>query len=202
MTPEAAWEAARAGAFQPLDGPRVHLGYTSTDHWFAIEIQGDRVPEEFVLEVCNPRLGEVTLFSPDGSGAFHARAAGARSPFWSREIHALAPAFRMAKPQDGPTRHLIRVRNQGSMRFDLRLRISQAENGTKRGLRRRNCHRRGTARPGPDQSCVPRTCASRATLDRAVPPRVPPSTDDRDRYREHVSMARRQPLGAQCNGAQ
>lgn len=119
MTPEAAWEAA--GAFQPLDGPRVHLGYTSTDHWFAIEIQGDRVPEEFVLEVCNPRLGEVTLFSPDGSGGFHARAAGVRSPFWSREIHALAPAFRMAKPQDGPTRHLIRVRNQGSMRFDLRL---------------------------------------------------------------------------------
>lgn len=110
-----------AGRFSPLNSESVQLGYSRIDHWFRVGIDLGELNEWMTLEIDNPRLGDVTLFAPTPDGKYRSASAGVRRPFWERNTSGLSPAFpfRIAKNQQST--FYFRVKNFGSLRFDLRL---------------------------------------------------------------------------------
>ena len=110
-----------AGEFLPLSDTKVHLGFTKSPHWFKIVLDGRAGAGARVLELSNPRLGEVALYVPDGNGGYRESVAGVRAPFWERAIPSLAPAFPITLQADQDLTVYVRVRNAGSLRFELRL---------------------------------------------------------------------------------
>ena len=110
-----------AGLFQPIQGNQVRLGYSRTDHWFRVDINGGNSSEWMALELLNPRLGEVTLYAPTSHGNYRSKSVGVRLPFWNRELPGLSPSFAI-RVLEGETRtYYVCVKNFGSLRFDLGL---------------------------------------------------------------------------------
>jgi hypothetical protein len=114
--------------FMPMDSTSVHLGYSRANHWFRVEIQGGDTNGWMALELSNPRLGEVTLYSPDREGGYRSASVGVRKPFWSREMPGLTPAFPVRVAANQTRTLYLCVKNYGSLRFDLRLWTLSAHN--------------------------------------------------------------------------
>ena len=108
-----------AGPFQPLPGDTVHLGFSKDDHWFRIAIDRGQESGGYVLALTNPRLGQVTLYTPGPDGFYSEHHAGVRVPFWSRSVNSLSPAFPLGIGAGQESVLYLRVRNSGSMRFGL-----------------------------------------------------------------------------------
>lgn len=109
------------GRFRPLPENQVRLGYTRSDYWFRIDIQGGDTSDWMALEFVNPRLGEVTLFTPTREGNYRSKSVGVRIPFWNREMPGLSPAFAVRIPENQTRTYYVCVKNFGSLRFDVGL---------------------------------------------------------------------------------
>jgi hypothetical protein len=121
ITVEEAVQREAAREFTPLEGLVVHQGYSRDDHWYRVDINGGEFNEWMALELSNPRLGQVTLYSPLREGGFRAVSVGVREPFWNRTMPGISPAFPVRVVSDQDRTFYLRVKNYGSHRFDLRL---------------------------------------------------------------------------------
>jgi len=99
----------------------VRLGLTKNPFWFRIDVVDSTVAVDAILELNNPRLGEVFLYAPDELGAYTEQATGVRRPFWERTIPSLTPAFSIHLPEGATQPLYLLVKNSGSMGFEARL---------------------------------------------------------------------------------
>lgn len=119
----AAAGAELAGAYRPVEGPDVHLGYTDKVYWFRFTIAG-MAESPPVLELSNAQLISVTLYTPTGTGDFDGRTVGIGHPFWERPLVSLTPSFPLRLDPSGTTTFYLRVQHYGALRFSAVLRDS------------------------------------------------------------------------------
>ena len=95
---EAALAAGEQGRFRPLPG-NLAKGYGNGETWlrFRLEVPPDP-PLEAYLEVGPFYLQEVTLFVPQGAGAYRAFTSGTRVPFRSRALPYRDVVFPLGGP--------------------------------------------------------------------------------------------------------
>lgn len=112
---EAVASEANAANFQDVGTGDVHLGYTKEPHWFRFEV--GPVEHARALELSNPQLLAVTLFTPLEDGTYHAQSVGVTEPFWTRPVVSLNPTFPLKLQATVPTTCYLRVQHYGALRF-------------------------------------------------------------------------------------
>ncbi|WP_219209810.1 sensor histidine kinase [Variovorax boronicumulans] len=119
MDPSGTWdiEAVSRGpqsqGFRPLSGP-LAAGFTPDAVWlrFALARAPD-TPAAWLLRLLPPRLQEVTLYAPDGSGGHVVTPLGASVPFAQREIADHHFVFPMAVGVQ-PASYYVRLHTESS----------------------------------------------------------------------------------------
>lgn len=87
MTLSQVVQADARGAFAPVlvEEQALSLGFTRSAWWLRLPVRhAGSDAAAFLLEVANPRIASVGLFTPDGQGGWHGVSTGADQPFASR----------------------------------------------------------------------------------------------------------------------
>ena len=95
------------------------FGYTRDVIWLRIVLaREDVAPEQWSLEVTNPFINDLQLFTPRG-GEFAVVQAGDRFPFASRQIAFHHPVFQVALPTTKQHTFYLRMSSDSSLSSQL-----------------------------------------------------------------------------------
>ncbi len=114
---EAVSASDRAAQFKQVGSPDVHFGYTKDAYWFRLEMGGLESTEALTLELNNPQLLSVTLYTPSPSGGYHGESVGVTKPFWERPLVTLAPSFPVEMVGAEGAEVYLRIQHYGALRF-------------------------------------------------------------------------------------
>lgn len=89
--------------------------------WIRLEIRNPTARRSWVLELNNPRLEEVRVFTPKPEGGWEESAVGTDHPVAERIALHVLPAVRIAVPAHEDRVAYLRVKHSGSMRFQVQL---------------------------------------------------------------------------------
>ena len=111
---------AFAGKFQPID-QRFIRGYTTDIVWLKLTLQRDsQAPADWLLELTNPFINDLRLYSPVGLG-FAVEQAGDRFPFSQREVSYHHPVFRINLSDSSAKTFYLRIESDSSISAQLLL---------------------------------------------------------------------------------
>ena len=107
--------------FSVSDQDSPNFGYDKAPHWLRFTIDPGARDAELVLEVGQPSLDTVELYSPRAAGGFDVQAAGDQIAWDARPVAHRNHVFRLAINAGAPATYYLRVASAGALIVPLTL---------------------------------------------------------------------------------
>lgn len=111
-----------APPFQPSKLASFNMGFVGTPVWLRFSLRNETDKDKlYYMELTNPRMARVELFSRNHSGLFSMTASGAAVRPDERKVLHAAPTFQLAIPSGETQTYYLHIINSGSLRFSTLL---------------------------------------------------------------------------------
>ncbi|MFZ3121581.1 MAG: 7TM-DISM domain-containing protein, partial [Variovorax sp.] len=108
--------------FRPLPSEHVNVGFSTAAYWVRLRVRNSgTLPVQKYLQVLNPRLEEVELFTSDGSGTFEHLRAGIRQPFSARVLPYRTSTFPLSVAPGEEKTLLVRIAGRTAITLAMTL---------------------------------------------------------------------------------